>query len=124
MRDGDGADSRPRHFPETGFHRHCGDVGIHRMPALLEAFDSSGNVVDRKSLDSVPGRKAPGRSGPGLYDDREREADRVRRVFRPAGRRISRGGRSSLHAGRRPSVTRIEIAGHFAFAATSKSPCV
>ena len=30
------------------------------MPALLEAFDSDGKVVDRKSLDSVPGRKAPG----------------------------------------------------------------
>ena len=29
-------------------------------PALLEAFDSAGNVVDRKSLDPVPGRKAPG----------------------------------------------------------------
>jgi hypothetical protein len=29
-------------------------------PALLEAFDAEGNVVDRASLDSVPGRKAPG----------------------------------------------------------------
>jgi len=29
-------------------------------PALLEAFDSGGNLVDRASLDSVPGRKAPG----------------------------------------------------------------
>lgn len=29
-------------------------------PALLEAFDSDGKVVDRASLDSVPGRKAPG----------------------------------------------------------------
>jgi hypothetical protein len=29
-------------------------------PAVLEAFDSEGNSVDRKSLDSVPGRKAPG----------------------------------------------------------------
>ena len=29
------------------------------MPALLEAFDADGNVVDRKSLDSIPGRKAP-----------------------------------------------------------------
>jgi len=34
--------------------------GSTAMPALLEAFDSDGNVVDRKSLDSVPGRKAPG----------------------------------------------------------------
>ena len=30
------------------------------MPALLEAFDSEGIVVDRASLESVPGRKAPG----------------------------------------------------------------
>jgi hypothetical protein len=34
-----------------------GSTGV---PALLEAFDAEGNVVDRKSLDSVPGRKAPG----------------------------------------------------------------
>jgi hypothetical protein len=33
--------------------------GSTAMPAVLEAFDSDGNVVDRKSLDSVPGRKAP-----------------------------------------------------------------
>ena len=30
------------------------------MPALLEAFDVEGKVVDRASLESVPGRKAPG----------------------------------------------------------------
>jgi hypothetical protein len=30
------------------------------MPALLEAFDSDGKVVDRASLDSIPGRKSPG----------------------------------------------------------------
>lgn len=29
-------------------------------PALLEAFDSEGKVVDRASLESIPGRKAPG----------------------------------------------------------------
>ena len=29
-------------------------------PALLEAFDAEGQVVDRASLESVPGRKAPG----------------------------------------------------------------
>jgi hypothetical protein len=29
-------------------------------PALLEAFDAEGKVVDRVSLESVPGRKAPG----------------------------------------------------------------
>ena len=30
------------------------------MPALLEAFDTDGKVVDRASLESIPGRKAPG----------------------------------------------------------------
>ena len=29
-------------------------------PVLLEAFDAEGKLVDRSSLDSVPGRKAPG----------------------------------------------------------------
>jgi len=29
-------------------------------PALLEAFDADGKVVDRARLESVPGRKAPG----------------------------------------------------------------
>ncbi len=30
------------------------------MPAIVEAFDADGHVLDRKSLESVPGRKAPG----------------------------------------------------------------
>src|SRR5437763_266341 len=34
------------------------------MPALLEAFDAEGQVVDRASLESVPGRKAPGDAVP------------------------------------------------------------
>jgi hypothetical protein len=34
------------------------------MPALLEAFDAEGKVVDRTSLESVPGRKAPGEPVP------------------------------------------------------------
>ena len=29
-------------------------------PAVLEAFDADGKVVDRATLESVPGRKAPG----------------------------------------------------------------
>jgi hypothetical protein len=29
-------------------------------PVVLEAFDADGKVVDRVSLESVPGRKAPG----------------------------------------------------------------
>jgi len=33
-------------------------------PALLEAFDAEGKVVDRASLESVPGRKAPGEPVP------------------------------------------------------------
>jgi len=34
--------------------------GSTATPALLEAFDSEGNVVDRVKLESIPGRKAPG----------------------------------------------------------------
>jgi hypothetical protein len=34
--------------------------GSTAMPALLEAFDAEGKVVDHASLESVPGRKAPG----------------------------------------------------------------
>ena len=34
-----------------------GSTGI---PAVLEAFDAEGKVVDRASLPSIPGRKAPG----------------------------------------------------------------
>ena len=30
------------------------------MPAVLEAFDAEGKVVDRARLQSIPGRKAPG----------------------------------------------------------------
>jgi hypothetical protein len=33
-------------------------------PALLEAFDAEGKVVDRASLAAVPGRKAPGEPVP------------------------------------------------------------
>lgn len=33
-------------------------------PALLEAFNAGGSVVDRASVPSVPGRKAPGDSVP------------------------------------------------------------
>jgi len=33
-------------------------------PALLEAFDAEGKVVDRASLESAPGRKAPGEPVP------------------------------------------------------------
>ncbi len=38
--------------------------GSTATPAVLEAFDSEGKVVDRKSLDSVPGRKSPGEPVP------------------------------------------------------------
>lgn len=34
--------------------------GSTAMPALLEALDADGNVVDRVSLPVIPGRKAPG----------------------------------------------------------------
>lgn len=38
-----------------------GSTGV---PALLEAFDSDGNVVDRAKLDSAPGRNAAGEPVP------------------------------------------------------------
>ncbi len=34
------------------------------MPALLEAFDAEGKVVDRAAVASAPGRKAPGDPAP------------------------------------------------------------
>jgi hypothetical protein len=34
------------------------------MPALLEAFDGDGKVVDRASLESIPGRKSAGDAVP------------------------------------------------------------
>jgi hypothetical protein len=34
--------------------------GSTATPALVEAFDAEGRVVDRARLESVPGRKAPG----------------------------------------------------------------
>jgi len=34
------------------------------MPALFEAFDEEGKVVDRATLESVPGRKTPGDPAP------------------------------------------------------------
>jgi hypothetical protein len=34
--------------------------GSTETPAVLEAFDPAGKLVDRKELKSVPGRKAPG----------------------------------------------------------------
>src|SRR5579872_1391870 len=38
--------------------------GSTATPAVLEAFDAAGQVVDRATLDSVPGRKAPGDAVP------------------------------------------------------------
>lgn len=45
--------SKPASFVSVSF---WGSTGT---PAVLEAFDAGGQVVDRASLDSVPGRKAP-----------------------------------------------------------------
>lgn len=38
--------------------------GSTACPAVLEALDKDGNVVDRASLDAVPGRKSPGEPVP------------------------------------------------------------
>ena len=47
-------------FPKPASSVAVSFWGSTAMPALLEAFDAEGKVVARASLDSVPGRKAPG----------------------------------------------------------------
>ena len=47
-------------FPQPASSVTISFWGSTGTPALLEAFDSEGNVVDRASLDSVPNRKSPG----------------------------------------------------------------
>ena len=79
------------------------------MPALLEAFDANGNVVDRAALDSVPSRKAPGDPVPVFNMTVKAPAYRLYPVLRPPRRRIPGGGRIAVHANRRSasSVDRI-----------------
>lgn len=48
-------------------------------PALLEAFDSEGKVVDRASLESTPGRKTPGDPVPMFTMKHERDGPPLRR---------------------------------------------
>jgi hypothetical protein len=47
-------------FPQPAASVTISFWGSTGMPALLEAFDADGKVVDRASLESVPSRKAPG----------------------------------------------------------------
>src|SRR5882724_4881251 len=47
-------------FPKPASSVTVSFWGSTGTPALLEAFDVEGKVVDRASLESVPGRKAPG----------------------------------------------------------------
>lgn len=47
-------------FPKPASSVSVSFWGSTGTPALLEAFDADGKVVDRASLESVPGRKAPG----------------------------------------------------------------
>jgi hypothetical protein len=47
-------------FPEPVSSVTVSFWGSTGTPAVLEAFDADGKVVDRASLESVPGRKAPG----------------------------------------------------------------
>jgi len=46
-------------FPRPVFSVTVSFWGSTGTPALLEAFDSEGKVVDRASVESVPGRRAP-----------------------------------------------------------------
>ena len=47
-------------FPKPASSATVSFWGSTGTPALLEAFDADGKLVDRASLDGVPGRKAPG----------------------------------------------------------------
>jgi hypothetical protein len=47
-------------FPKPGSSVSVSFWGSTGTPALLEAFDAEGKVVNGASLDSVPARKAPG----------------------------------------------------------------
>jgi hypothetical protein len=51
-------------FPKAVSSVRVSFWGSTAMPALLEAFDGEGKVVDRASLESVPARKAPGEPVP------------------------------------------------------------
>ena len=60
VRDGDRADSGPRHLPDSRFRLSRSRSGDQpARPALLEAFDAEGKLVDRASLESLPARKSP-----------------------------------------------------------------
>jgi len=58
-------------------------------PAVLEAIDGDGKVVDRAALESAPPRKSPGEPVPIFTQG---AAHRVCAVFGTAGRRVSGGG--------------------------------
>jgi hypothetical protein len=66
--------------------------GSTEMPALLEAFDAEGKVVDRASLESVPSRKALGDPVPIFTMTGEGRAHRLCPIFRSTGRRKPGGG--------------------------------
>jgi hypothetical protein len=47
-------------FPKAASSVSVAFWGSTETPAVLEAFDAGGKVVDRAALAAVPGRKAPG----------------------------------------------------------------
>jgi hypothetical protein len=47
-------------FPSAASAVSVSFWGSTGMPALLEAFDADGKVIDRASMESIPARKAPG----------------------------------------------------------------
>jgi hypothetical protein len=51
-------------FPKAASAVTVAFWGSTATPALLEAFDAEGKLVDRASLASIPGRKAPGEPVP------------------------------------------------------------
>ena len=69
-------------------------------PALLEALDKNGEVVDKASVAAVPGRKAPADPDPVFRADREsarRIGNSGHPIQRTARRRVPRRGRNPVH---------------------------
>jgi hypothetical protein len=61
-------------------------------PALLEAFDTDGKVVESRQSGIRSELQGPRRSGPSLHYDREGRSHRLHPVFKLEGKRIGRCG--------------------------------
>ena len=66
-------------------------------PALLEALDKNGEVVDKASVAAVPGRKAPADPIPFFELTVKAPGNRGHPIQRTAQRRVPRRGRNPVH---------------------------